>query len=404
MSRIRIFALLTALCCVFGTVSVISAAEVESGSIYCFTQEDFATEEESLAGICITQLPDASVGTVMLGARVLRPGDILTAEQVAQMTFCPLQTQEDATATVTYLPIYEGRVAPSATMTLAIRGKEDKAPVAEDSAMETYKNLENTAALKVTDPEGQKLTYTVTRQPKRGTVTIHEDGTYLYTPKKNKIGVDSFTFTATDPAGNVSREATVTITILKPTDATQYTDTAGESCRFSAEWMKNTGIFIGESVAGASCFQPEKAVTRGEFVTMLVKALEIPVEEDASYTGYTDQVPDWLKPYLAAAVRSGLTSGLPESETFGANEVITGAEAAVMLQNALDLSCDTETVMAEDQDIPGWAESALKALYSNGILLGCTEPLSRADAANTLYLVCQMKDSAPGMAVIRAQA
>ena len=77
MSRIRLFALLTALCCVFSLVSVISAAEVESGSVYCFTPEDFSTEEAPLAGICITQLPDAGVGTVMLGTRVLRPGDKL---------------------------------------------------------------------------------------------------------------------------------------------------------------------------------------------------------------------------------------------------------------------------------------------------------------------------------------
>lgn len=404
MSKFRFLALLTALCCLVGAASAVTAAEVDSGSIYCFTREDFSTEEEELAGICITRLPESSVGTVMLGTRVLRPGDILTAEQVAQMTFCPLQTEEDAAATMTYLPIYETHVAASATMTLAIRGREDKAPVAEDSAMETYKNLENTASLKVTDPEGQPMTFTVTRQPKRGSVTIHEDGTFTYTPRKNKIGVDSFTFTAADPAGNVSREATVTITILKPTDATQYTDTVGESCRFSAEWMKNTGIFVGESVAGTSCFQPEKTVTRGEFVTMLVKALEIPVEEDAVYTGYTDEIPRWLRPYLAAAVRAGLTCGLPESEAFGAYEAITGAEAAVMLQNALDLQYDADTVMAKDAEIPGWAESAVKALYSNGILLGCTEPLSRSDTANTLYLIYQMKDTAPGMTTIRGQA
>ena len=404
MSRIRFLALLTALCCLFGAVSVISAAEVESGSIYCFTREDFSTEEEALAGTCFMELPDSHAGTVMLGTRVLRPGDILTADQVDQMTFCPLQTQTDTAATVTYLPIYETYVAPSATMTLAIRGREDKAPVAEDSAMETYKNLENAGSLKVSDPEGQTLTYTVTRQPKRGSVTINADGSFTYTPKKNKIGVDSFTYTATDPAGNVSREATVTITILKPTDATQYTDTVGSQCRFSAEWMKNTGIFVGESVAGTNCFQPEKEVSRGEFVTMLVKALEIPVDEEITYTGYTDEIPDWLKPYLAAAVRSGLTSGLPESETFGAQEAITGAEVAVMLQNALDLIVDAETVMSEDSDISQWAAAAMKALYSSGIQLGCTDVLTRADAEQTLYRVSQLAATAPGMTVIRSQA
>ena len=403
MTRIRILALLTAFVCVCGTASVISAAEVDSGSVYCFSGEDFSTEELPLAGICITSLPDPGAGTVLLGTRVLRPGDILTAAQVEEMTFLPLESREDAVAAVSYLPIYETHVAPEATMTLAIRGKENKAPVAEDSAMETYKNLENSAPLKATDPEGQSMTYTVTRQPRRGSVTVHEDGTFTYTPKKNKTGVDSFTFTATDPAGNVSREATVTITILKPTDAAQYTDTLGTDCRFTAEWMKNTGIFVGEQVGDARCFQPERQVTRGEFVTMLVKALEIPVEEDASFTGYTNEIPSWLQPYLAAAARAGLTCGLPQQETFDYQGAITGGEAAVMLQNALDLSWDSETVLAGEEELPQWAQGALKALYGHGILLSCTEPLSRADAANTLYLVCRMKDTAPGMATIRGQ-
>ena len=406
MSLTRMTALLMALVCVFTLASAVSAAEVESGDVYCFTQEDFSQSEETLAGICITGLPESTLGTVMLGTRVLRPGDILTAEQVAQMTFCPLNTEEDASATVSYLPIYETHVAPSATMTIAIRGKQDKAPIAEDSAMETYKNLENKGTLKVKDPEGQAMTYTVTRQPKRGTVTIHEDGTFTYTPKKNKVGVDSFTFTATDPAGNVSREATVTITILKPTDATQYTDTTGCDCRFAAEWMKNTGIFIGESVAGESCFQPEKEVTRGEFVTMLVKALEIPVDEEITQTGYTDEIPQWLRPYVAAAVRSGLTSGLPESETFGAYETITGAEAAVMLQNALDLTVSadsTEAVMAEESDIPAWAETAVTVMSENGITLPHNAPLTRAQAAETLYQATQLAETAPGTEVFREE-
>ena len=406
MSRTRFTALLAALLCALGMASGVSAAEVDCDAVYCFTQADFSQTEEELAGICITGLPDSSVGTVMLGTRVLKAGDILTADQVAQTTFCPLRTEEDAAASVSYLPIYESSVGPAATMTIAIRGKQDKAPAAEDFALETYKNLELTGALKVTDPEGQAMTYTVTRQPKRGTVTVNEDGTFTYTPKKNKVGVDSFTYTAADPAGNVSREATVTITILKPTDATQYTDTLGQSCRFTAEWMKNTGIFVGETLAEKSCFYPEKAVTRGEFVTMLVKALDIPVEEDAAYTGYTDEIPGWLQPYLAAAVRSGLTAGLPDSETFGAGETITGAEAAVMLQNALDLTAsDSEETVSADAEsaVPAWAQDAVAVLNANGIPVSGGEDLTRAQTADILYQVSKLADSAPGMIVIRAQ-
>ena len=386
MFRNRMLAMLMALLLAGGAVGIASAAEVESGSVYCFSAGDFSPEE-NLTGICISDLPESSVGTILLGTRVLREGDILTATQVSQMPFSPLLTEQDASAQVGYLPIYADRVDPSAAMTIAIRGKEDKAPVAEDMAVETYKNLPNTTKLKVSDPEGQAMAFTITRQPRRGTVTIGEDGSFTYTPKKNKVGVDSFTYTATDPAGKVSREATVTITILKPTDATQYTDTIGKSCRFAAEWMKHTGIFVGESVAENPCFSPEKPVTRGEFVTMLVKALEITPEEEITHTGYTDEIPLWLQPYLAAAVRSGLTAGLPEQETFGADMPITGAEAAVMLQNALDLTVET---VAADSESPDWAATALSALEDNGITLDAGE-LTRGQAAEVLYQTAKLQ-------------
>ena len=269
-------------------------------------------------------------------------------------------------------------------MTIGIRGKENKAPTAEDSALETYKNLENTGKLKASDPEGEQLTYTLVRQPKRGTVTISEDGSFTYTPKKNKVGVDSFTYTAADPAGNVSREATVTVTILKPSDTTQYTDTLGRDCRFAAEWMRHTGIFAGETIAQENCFGPDKPVTRGEFVTMLVKALDLPTDEEVSLTGYTDEVPDWLAPYLAAAVRSGLTVGLPNQEVFGAAEPITGEEVSVLLQNALDLT-GTPTAAAEGETVPAWAESAWNAAQSSGFVLEAGTVVTREVAAQVLY-------------------
>lgn len=387
MFRFRLYRLVAAALCIVSLAGTAAAATVDCDSVYCFSQEDFSAET-SITGIYILDLPDSNHGTLLLGSRVLRPGDILTADQVQQMTFVPLQTDDDRTAQVEYLPVFADHVARNSVMTISIRGKEDKAPVAEDSAAETYKNLANTAKLKVSDPEGQPLTFTVTRQPKRGTVTIGEDGSFTYTPKKNKVGVDSFTYTAADPAGNVSREATVTVTILKPSDSTQYTDTIGMDCRFAAEWMRHTGIFAGESLAEKPCFQPEKPVTRGEFVTMLVKTLDIPTDEYLTYTGYMDDIPTWLQPYLAAAVRAGLTAGLPNQEVFGADEAITGAEVSVLLQNALDLTA--QTMEGENADIPVWAQDALPAAQEKGFQLEANGSLSRAQAALCLYQAAQM--------------
>ena len=372
-----------------------AAAEVESGSCYCFSPGDFS--EEEISGICVTAVPAA--GQVLLGDRQIRPGDILTAEQVARMTFAPAQTEEDQEAAMTYLPIYADRVESAATMAIQVIGKQNKPPVAEDSGIETYKNLPNEGQLKAEDPDGDALTFTVIRQPRRGTVTVREDGSFLYEPKKNKVGVDSFTYTASDPAGNVSREATVTITILKPTDATQYTDTAGQDCRFAAEWMKNTGIFAGETLNGNSCFGPHKTVSRGEFLTMLVSALEVTLDDTATQTGYTDETADWLKPYLAAAMRSGLTAGWPDGEVFAADQTITGAEAAVMLQNALDLTMPADAEAAED--LPVWAADAITVLGANGIDLSAEEELTRGQAAQVLYQTARLAQDAPGMTVLQ---
>ena len=147
------------------------------------------------------------------------------------------------------------------------------------------------------------MTYTLIRQPKRGTLELHEDGTFTYTPKKNKVGVDSFTYTATDPAGNISREATVTVRILKPSEAAQYTDPANADCRFEAEWLRSTGIFAGETVNGQLCFSPDESVSRGQFLAMLMEVLEMPVDHSVEQTGFLDESPLWLKPYVAAAVQ-----------------------------------------------------------------------------------------------------
>lgn len=399
MRRLRYFLPVLALLCVLSPAAF--GAEVDCDSSYCFQLSDFS-EKENLTGVCITGLPKSSAGTVMLGSRVIRSGDILTADQAAQLTFSPLWTEDDRNAQVTYLPIFSNRVEPAATMTISIRGKENKKPVAEDSSLETYKNIPNSGRLKVQDPEGMALSYTLVRQPRRGEVTLREDGTFTYTPKKNKVGVDSFTYTATDPAGKVSREATVTVRILKPTEKGSYTDTVGMDCRFAAEWMRNTGLFVGEKIGKSECFYPDKTVSRGEFLSMVIHTLDIPLEEDTQ--AVPSDTPVWLKPYLAAAMRSGLTASLPQSESgsFMADQPVTGAEAAVMLQNALDLRSLQETsAEAFSEDVPAWAQNSLAAMAENGIILDADGVLTRGDAAQALYRVFKLKNSAPGMAVIR---
>ena len=282
---------------------------------------------EDLRGVCITGVPAS--GGLLLDGRLLRAGDVLTAEQAERV----VPVSGESGALVRYLPVSDNGV--EAPAVISVGRRDNQAPEALDSLMETYQNLPNTHMLRASDPEEEELTFTLIRPPRRGTVTISGDGTCTYTPKKNKVGIDSFTYTAADPQGNLSREATVTVDILKPSSAPPYADTAGESCSFSAEWMKHTGIFTGETVDGRLCFRPQEPVSSGDFLAMLVSCLQLPPEEKP-YHDCMEDMPPWLRPYLTAALRSGITAGIPR-ETFLETGPMEEQAAAVMVENVLDI-------------------------------------------------------------------
>jgi hypothetical protein len=200
----------------------------------------------------------------------------------------------------------------------------------------------------------------------------------------------------------MSRVATVTVQILKPTDAKQYSDTQNTACRFTAEWMRHTGLFTGDSVNGQLVFRPNETVSRGEFLSMLVKALEIPLEDTTTLSLPAD-TPQWMQPYLAAALRSGLTAGWPDTSSF--SEAITGAEVAVMLQNALDLAISKDALRAQsafsEEVVPAWAAVSLSVLEDNGIYVSATGALTRSDVSQILYEASHLAARSAGMALFR---
>lgn len=414
MGKQRILALALAAAVAFGLLGLVPGVaasdapvvgrsqtiEVDSGAVYCFQSGQFNAETDSeLTGLCITGVPDASLGQVLLGSRVILPGDFLTAGQLDNMTFVATAPESNE-AQVTYLPIYGKRVEKEATMTISIRKAENQPPVVKDCRIETYKNLVREGQLEATDPEGKTLVFTLVEKPKRGDVLLQEDGSFTYTPKKNKVGKDSFTFTVTDPEGAVSAEAVVEVEILKPLDATTYKDVT--SGQFEALWMKQAGLFSGTTVAGEECFGPEETVTRGDFLAMVMELLDVPLDEDVMTSGFADQAEtaQWLHPYLATAMRFGIVAGSQETGevVFRPNDPITAAEAAVMLDNILALpDGDTLSVAA-----PDWAQDAVAAMAVAGIpLSGGSEALTRLEVAKILYAASKAAETAPGLEVFR---
>ena len=83
-------------------------------------------------------------------------------------------------------------------------------------------------------------------------------------------------------------------------------------------------------------------------------------------------------------------------------EAVTGAEAAVALQNALDLPAGHEE-MVYSEEVPSWAATSLSVMAENGVELTADAPLTRAQAAQVLYQVSRMAVGAPGVMVFNMQ-
>lgn len=399
----RKLATLTLVLLVFASSAQALELRVSSLDGLALSAEVFS-ENEAFEGVYVASVPSQLDAEVSLGARTLRAGDVLDRSMLSQLLVLPAENR-DASCELVYCPIEGGEVQPSRALELSILTGKNEAPVCRDVKFETYKNIANTGVLSASDPEGDTLTYQLVKEPKRGTVDIAPDGSFTYTPAQNKVGKDVFTYTATDSAGNVSNVANVTVKIVKPTDKAMYQDLAGDTLAYTAMWLKDRGVYTGKRIAGNLCFEPEGTLTRGEFLVMAMKLLGAEPESARLTSGFADEskTPAWMRPYIVSAFKSGMVSGVtsPDGMVFRPSSNLTRAEAAVMLQNILDLPQSQEAaVFSEDCAVPVWAQASVSALESAGISIPVTtsaENLTRREAAELLYecwTLCQNRETA----------
>lgn len=398
--KLKHTAALLALFVLAGSMTLPAAAQVRTvdpTAQFCFSQDDFTSAAAD--GIFLTSVPQETLATVRYGSRVLKAGDALPTEALGDLTLeAKCVTAQEVT--IGYCTLSDGVLSGVQELKLSILPKKDQPPTAEDGSLETYKNIAGSGTLSAADPEGKPLTYNLVKEPKRGSVELHEDGTFTYTPDKNKVGKDSFTYTVTDSGGNTSQEAKISIEIRKPTDKATYADMDGDPDAFYAMWLKEAGLFTGATVGGNLCFEPEKTVSRGEFLVMVMKLVDAQADETGLTSGFSDEAatPVWLQPYIVSALGSGMISGVSSEDgvVFRPEAALSRAEAAVMLQNVLQLPAPTAKTVFSETDaaaVPAWAADATAALSAAGISLGDTaqaDAITRREVAKLLYEVSNL--------------
>lgn len=386
----RIFTLTAVMLLVLCPAAFAADAQTLYNTEYCFSESDFEAEQ-TISGIFVTGVPQEDVAGVFLGDRAIRSGDVLPADALGALRLVPA-CRENCEAAFSYQPIYGTVLGEKTQLTVHIRSGKNETPKAIGAEFETYKNIANDGQLTGSDPENAPLTFQLVEAPKRGKVQLAEDGTYVYTPDKNKVGEDKFTFTVTDEAGNVSKPATVNIQILKPSQAMTFADMEGSRDTFEAVWMCDNALTSGRSICGTPCFCPDETVSRAEFLMMAMKLGGCRIDDALTVSGFADaqEAPAWIQPYLAAAMRQGLIRGevTEAGLIFRPNDAITGREAAVILQNMLQLPVSAAFYPSEY----AWSAAAVQALSEVGL---CPQnldgKLTRLDTAKLFYQVAQLK-------------
>jgi len=145
-------------------------------------------------------------------------------------------------------------------------------------------------------------------------------------------------------------------------------------------------------------FQPDKIITRAEFLRLLNNTTQ------TSFTSYADTTfsdvnkNDWFYADVTQAVDKKVTTGFSDG-TFRPNEPITRAEASMMMYKAEQLEQNETATNRFTDNIPVWAKGAIGAVVDAGYLsgyqdgtFGADKGMTRAEAISALERMTQQQN------------
>ncbi|MCJ8012774.1 S-layer homology domain-containing protein [Paenibacillus sp. KQZ6P-2] len=145
-----------------------------------------------------------------------------------------------------------------------------------------------------------------------------------------------------------------------------------------------------------NAFGADDLTTRGEFATLLVKGLNLPLNYDKNVQTFFDVVPDaktdtWDFEHIETAARAGIITGMSEGN-FGVLEPITREDAALMVSRAMKLKLpanDAKLKSSLDKQfldsgqISYYARPAVDAIVRAKIMVG--QPVTLPGAKKPSY-------------------
>ena len=377
------------------------------GSEICFSRDDFARalNVSSVSEITFTSVPPESDGKILVGNTVVRSGQTVSGSNISLISF-KAASDKVLDTSFTFAPngeAYEVRCS------LYFLDEVNYAPTvsiapAVSLDVSTYENVTHYGKLSAFDPDGDECIFEIVSYPERGVLVMNgEDGEYVYTPNDGYVGKDSFCYVARDKYGNFSAAAEVSVMVSRASLASGFDDMQGKDAHVAAIKLSEKGIMSGTQIGDGYYFQPEKAVSRSEFVVLAMRTLGIREVNNLRTSGFSDDadIPASMRGYIAAAHELEYISGsyVDGQLCFLPNESIPRAEAAVIVGRMLEAATPVIAPdFADAEDVPAFAEDSLAALSSIGVIetsggrVYANEVMTRGETAKMLAAMLKIKE------------
>lgn len=374
------------------------------GVINCdisFDRDEFSSllgDEYDIDYITITHLPDCANGVLRISGHELLEGQSIAYKNLDLLRYVP--TLNTTSCDSFSFSVNGAGSESSIVCTLNILDKINLAPTTSRQSVSTLKNVELIKSFKVADPDNDSMLFEIVDLPKNGTLVMENayDGRFMYSPDKDYVGSDSFSYTASDIYGNKSDVTYVNIKVQKRSSDTDFADMSGHWAKNSALKMHDLGLMKGQQ----NNFYPDNTITRGDFLAlaMIMTGNEDKVTlDEVSVFADDSGIPANIRCYAVAAYTMGVVSGYESDgkRYFNWEDTITRAEAAVILDRLIKApSPAINPEFVDALSIPSWADSSIMGLVSCGIMNGvgggaiCPEKaLTRGEAAE---LLCNVSD------------
>ena len=297
--------------------------------------------------IFIKSLPDT--GVLKLGVDKVLVGTRVLKSDVRALRFIPYDGETKDTS---FTFNTHGGFSDS-DYTLTLCSDSSPAPVSNPLSLETYRAIPVFSTL---SGKGDSLTFQILKNTKNGTLTLSADGSFVYTPKKDFVGKDSFEFCVKDACGKVSAPERVELRVRRPWRNLCFTDMVGSPYHFAAIEVCRLGIQeITYNPKGEPIFAGDEPLTRAEFVFWAMKASGEDLSSEKNdaesvFHGIGSTFPRY-ESAISAAVKLGVIRGR-ESDgvvSLALDEKITSAEAKTVISRLKKDDDSTDVFFSENE-------------------------------------------------------